>query len=109
VYFFLILLVSCPVNRPSFRAFIRFYNEHTAQSVYDIDCSTSYQVLYYNTHNQHHIIFRTTGYLWSVGDSYYITLDEGVLFSNSIENSTEYLNPKFWRFKVIHPFIPSAH
>jgi len=99
--------VSRPVNRPSFPAYIRFYNDHTAKSEYQLDCSISHQVLYYNAHPQAHIIFRTTDHFWSEGDSYYVTLDEGVLFSNKIENSTEYLNPKFWRFKVIRPHYPS--
>ena len=67
-----------------------------------IDCSRSAQILYYNSPPQ--IIFRTTGHYWSEGDSYYVTLDEGVLYSNNIENSTEYLSPKFWQFKVVRPF-----
>jgi len=93
------------VNRPAFPAYIRFYNRHTAKSEYAIDCSTSQQILYYNSPPQ--IIFRTTGHTWSDGDSYYVTLDEGVLFSNNIENSTAYLNPKFWRFHVVRPHHPS--
>ncbi|CAF0822031.1 unnamed protein product [Adineta steineri] len=91
------------VSRPKFPAYIRFYNTHTRKSEYKIDVSRSAQILYYNGPPQ--IIFRTAGHYWSEGDSYYITLDEGVLYSNDIENSTEYLSPKFWRFRVVRPLI----
>jgi len=95
------LLANSKVNRPKFPAYIRFYNTHTTKSEYKIDCSKSALILYYNAPPQ--IIFRTTGHYWSEGDSYYVTLDEGVLFSNDIENSTEYLSPKFWQFTVVRP------
>ncbi|UJR36218.1 hypothetical protein I4U23_028950 [Adineta vaga] len=89
------------VNPPKFPAYIRFYNTHTRESEYEIDVSRSSQILYYNQPPQ--IIFLTTGHYWSEGDSYYITLDAGVLYSNEIENSTEYLSPKFWQFQCIRP------
>ena len=89
------------MNRPSFPAYIRFYNTHTAKSEYEIDVSRSGLILYYNSPPQ--IIFRTTGHLWTEGDSYYVTLDEGVIFSDPSENSSAYQNPNFWRFNVIRP------
>ncbi|CAF0923560.1 unnamed protein product [Rotaria sp. Silwood1] len=96
-----VVKTNAPVNRPNFRAYIRFFNTHTAASEYELDCSQSPLILYYNSPPQ--IIFRTTGHVWTEGDSYYITLDEGVLFSNNIENSTEYSHPKFWKFHVVRP------
>ncbi len=97
----MLYLVNQKVNRPAFTSYIRFYNFHTAKSEYEIDCSRSSQILYYNSPPQ--IIFRTKGHLWTEGDSYYVTLDEGVLFSNLLENSTAHKNPKFWPFRVIRP------
>jgi hypothetical protein len=97
-----VLLVNQPVNKPAFPAYIRFYNKYTAKNEYQIDCSISNQILYYNG-GPPQIIFRTTDHLWNIGDSYYVTVDEGVLFSNIIENSTAYLSPKFWTFKVVRP------
>ncbi len=108
--FFFTLLGSRPINRPSFSAKIHFYNRHMAKSEYSLDCSTSAQVLYYNHAPNHHLIFRTLNHFWNEGDSYFITLDEGVLFSNNAENSTEYKNPKFWPFTVVRPpHFPHPH
>jgi hypothetical protein len=90
-------LVSGPVNRPVFQSYIHFYSARKDKSEFDIDCSTSELILYY----ENDIIIRTTGHLWTDDESYYITLDEGVLYSDSIQNSTEYLSPKFWQFNVV--------
>lgn len=94
--------MNAKVNRPAFPAYIRFYNKHTAQSEYEIDCSTSDQILYYNSDRGHpnDVIFLTKDHVWSPGD-YYITLDEGVLFSNKIEKSMEQLHPTFWQFTAV--------
>ncbi|CAF0824946.1 unnamed protein product [Rotaria sordida] len=96
-----VVKTNARVNRPKFPAYIRFFNTHTSKCEYQLDCSTSALILYYNSPPQ--IVFRTTGHIWSEGDSYFVTLDEGVLFSNDIENSTEYSHPKFWKFHVIRP------
>jgi hypothetical protein len=69
------------------------------KSEYQIDCSISSLVLYYKSE----IIFRTTGHFWIDGDSYYVTLDEGVLYSDNIKNSTRYSSTKFWQFSVVRP------
>lgn len=86
------------MNKPNFRAYIKFYNKHDAVVEHLIDCSVSDKVLYY----QNEIIFRTNRE-WSTGSHYYITLDEGVLYSNNIENSTARLSPDFWTFEVRLP------
>jgi hypothetical protein len=38
---------------------------------------------------------------WKIGDEYYITFDEGVLFSNSTLNSIAKNESTFWRIKVV--------
>jgi hypothetical protein len=96
--------VNGKVNPPTSAAYIRFYNKHTAKSEYEIDCSTSDKVLYYNDPDKGigDVIFLTKDHIWAEGD-YYITLDEGVLYSNSIEKSMEQLSPKFWEFRAVRP------
>ena len=88
-----------PVNRPAFRSYIRFFNVHTAYAEVEIDCSTYSLILYYRDQ----IIIRTTEHRWSVGDSYYVTVDEGAVFSTPEMNSTAYHDPKFWTFRVVAP------
>ena len=97
IYFF--SLANGRVNRPMFSTYIRFYNSHTAKNEYQIDCFSSPLILYLPTE----IVFRSTGHFWSEGDSYFVTLDEGVLFSDIAQNSTSYTDPKFWRFSVVRP------
>lgn len=94
-----LVLANGRVNKPSFPTFIRFYNTHTAKSEHQIDCSKSALILYLDTE----IVFRTTGHLWSEGDSYFVTVDEGVLYSDNNRNSTSYLDPKYWQFNVVRP------
>ncbi|CAF4580924.1 unnamed protein product [Rotaria socialis] len=88
------------VTQPNFPAYIRFYNTRATNAEYEIDCSTSVKVLYY----RQDIIFRTTDHTWINQDSYYITVDEGVLYSNNIANSSAYLDPTFWTFDIKIPF-----
>lgn len=86
-------------NRPIFPAYIRFFNARVAEVEHEIECSRSSQVHYH----KNEVIFLTKGHLWSPGDSYYITLDEGALYSDDISNSTEHSHPEFWQFKAVIP------
>lgn len=85
------------VNRPSFSANITF-RAPNGTSEYTIDCSTSSQILYYNND----IVFLTNRN-WTVGATYYITLDEGALFSNGVDISCARQSNHFWRIRVVQP------
>lgn len=92
------------MNRPGFPAYIRFYNKNTAKSEYEIDSSRSAQILYYSPPPQ--IIFLTRDHVWKEHDSYYVTFDEGVFYSNDTHNSTAIDDPTFWYFSVVRPEPP---
>ncbi len=90
------VLVSQPVNAPSFQAFIHFCNATTNVSIYRIDVqSDTVNVTYLNNT----LTFNTSGF--NVGDEFYITFDTGVLFSNGSINSSAITDPYFWHLKVI--------
>jgi hypothetical protein len=85
------------VNKPNFPAYIRFYNKHSSKIEYGIDCSISSMIIY----QPMEIIFLTTEHTWFEGDTYYVTIDEGVLYSSNSMNSTAYTDPNFWQFSVV--------
>ncbi|CAF1608222.1 unnamed protein product, partial [Didymodactylos carnosus] len=85
------------VNRPQFRSYIKFMKSSTSYTIYEIDVSQSEYV----TYKQDTLNFYTNDTTWSEGQQYYITFDEGVLYSNQIQNSTVQYDQNFWKFRVI--------
>lgn len=93
--------VDQPVNRPNFAAKIHIKSAQSNESLFEIDAHIiDGRINYANQTLQ----FRTNHTSrWEATTEYYITLDEGVLFSNASINSTEKLEPNFWHLKVTSP------
>ncbi|CAF1377793.1 unnamed protein product [Adineta ricciae] len=92
-----VMKVNQMVARPSFPANISF-RTFNGPVVYNIDCSTSSNVLYINDE----IIFLTS-YNWTIGVTYYVMLDEGVLFATRCQNSSTHQTYDFWPVRVVVP------
>ena len=97
---FCICLVNQNVNQPQFASFIGIYNATSNTSIYKINVqvNTAENVTYSNNT----LIFDEPETIkFTVNDEFYITFDEGVLFSNSTSNSTAQTAPDFWYLRVI--------
>jgi len=89
-------IVNQTVNRPLFQTFIHIYNATNNESIYQIDVHLNTSNA---TYSNNILTFLIPQY--NINDEIYITFDVGVLFSNSLVNSTAENSPQFWLLKVI--------
>ena len=74
-------------------------NATSNSSIYKLDASVNASNVTYANHTISFSLPNTTK--WSINDGLYITLDDGVLFSNSSTNSSAQTSPQFWSIKVV--------
>lgn len=97
-YYHLVCLVNEKVNQPAFPAYIHIYNAMTKARVYKMDVSiNNSNITYVNKTLIFHIPASDE---WDINTNYYITLDEGVLYSDNVSNSTAQTSSTFWRIEA---------
>ncbi len=79
-------LVNKEVNQPKFPAYIRIYKAMTSEVVYKIDVSANNSNITYV--NKTLIFHIPDSNEWNIDKQYDIILDEGVLYSDNVLNST---------------------
>jgi hypothetical protein len=87
------------VKRPEFSSNIYIHETPNDTEVEKIDVSKSHNNTKYGDKT---LTFTTSNSSkWEIDHEYYITFDEGVLFSDTTSKSSARKDSKFWRIKVV--------
>ncbi|CAF1393649.1 unnamed protein product [Rotaria magnacalcarata] len=86
------------VNKPKFPSHVRIHDGTTKQLVYDADVSANNSNITY--FNQTVTVSILDSFEWHTNTEYNITMDEGVLYSDSLSNSTNEFHRISSNFKV---------
>ncbi|CAF0986041.1 unnamed protein product [Rotaria sp. Silwood1] len=92
--------INQAVNRPQFQSFIHFYNATTNMSIDQIDVYLNTSNVNYSTNTL--IFYLPDSIKLNISGEFYITFDQGVLFSNATLNSTAQNDSSFWHLVVVN-------
>ena len=93
------------VNRPAFSSHIAIQNNISKSLVERIEVNAEIGRVTYGDRTLNFSLL--ANYTWNRTNEYYITFDEGVLFSNGTSNSSARMDPTFWVFTVVEQSTPS--